>query len=127
MLLSWKATLKKISLLHIRSIDFIFIYTLSRFVLFAQATGVKWVKKVAEGGMSHGKLRVGQQMIAANNITLHPLSHRDAIDALKGDASIMSHLTPGQAHDVPCSALYQTSELSPHAQWHVLGWRVAIS
>jgi len=126
MLLSWKAALTFFSLSYFRSIDFIFIF-LSRFVLFAQATGVKWVKKVAEGGMSHGKLRVGQQMIAANNISLHPLSHRDAIDALKGDASIMSHLPPGQAHDVPCSTLHQTSELSPHAQWHVLGWRVAIS
>jgi hypothetical protein len=116
MLLSWKATLTVFSLSYIRSINFIFIYSLSRFVLFAQATGVKWVKKVADGGMSHGKLRVGQQMIAANNISLHPLSHRDAIDALKGDASIMPHSPPGQAHAVPCSALYQTYELRPHSQ-----------
>lgn len=48
-----------------------------------QATGAKWVKKVAPGGLAEGKLKVGQQVLVANGVSLLPLSHRDSVLILR--------------------------------------------
>jgi len=53
-----------------------------------QATGVKWVKRVAPGGIADGKLRTGQQVLVANGAALLPLSHRDAVMILKDKVHI---------------------------------------
>jgi hypothetical protein len=48
-----------------------------------QSSGAKWVKRVAPGGLSDGKLHPGQQVVVANGIPITALSHRDSVMILR--------------------------------------------